>query len=157
MSVCQHFTEAEIPITKLQKNFKKLAIVCYHKRCLCKICIKMQLPVVGTPMVQIYSVLVLILESLLRNCRGVLQNPDKPHTKNCVVWDHEKSSLFFLVFLAFEFFPLQFRGLAHVSWNICLHKSLQRSLISIFFWGQTWQLSCTRPVYVDLSVCLLDL
>lgn len=157
MSVCQPFPEADIPVMKLQKNLKKLAIVCCHKRCLCKVCIKMQLPVVGTPMVQIYSVLVLILESLLRNCRRVPQNPDKPHSKNCVVWDHETSSLCFLVFLAFKFFPLQFRGLAHTSWNIRLHKSLQRSLISIFFWGQTWGLSRTRPVYVDLSVCLLDL
>lgn len=59
MSVCQHFPEADIPVTKLQKSFKKLAIVCCHKRCLCKICFKMQLPVVGTPMVQTYSVLVL--------------------------------------------------------------------------------------------------
>lgn len=85
MSVFQHFPEAEISVIKLQKNFKKLAIVCSHKRCLCKICFKMQLPVVGTPLVQIYSVLFLILESLLRNCGGVPQNPDKLHTENSVV------------------------------------------------------------------------
>lgn len=68
MSVCQHFPEVDIPVTKLQENFKNLAIVCCYKRCLDKIRFQMQLPVVGTPMIQIYSVLFLILESLLRNC-----------------------------------------------------------------------------------------
>lgn len=85
MSISQHFPEAHIPVTKFQKNFKKLAVVCCHNRYLCKICIEMQLPVVGTPVVQIYSVLFLILKSLLRNCRGVPQNLDKPHTENSVV------------------------------------------------------------------------
>lgn len=101
MSVRQHFLKIAISVIELQKNLEKQrnVIVCCHERCLCKICIEMQFPVRGAPMVQIYSVLVLlILDPLRRNCRG---DPKRQinHTLRTVSSETWKK-----VFFAFCFF-----------------------------------------------------
>lgn len=102
MSVCQHFPEA---VTKLQKNFKKLAIVCCHKRCLCKICFKIQLPVVGTPVVQVYSVLVLFQNHFLEIEEGYPKTQIN-HALRTVLSETMRRVLFaFQFFQHFNFSP----------------------------------------------------
>ena len=144
MSVCQHFLKTAISVTQFQKNLEKWknVIIFCHKRCLCKVCIEMQFPVAGAPMVQMYSVLVfLILDQLLRNCRGGPQKSDKPHTENSVFWHLEESFLCFLVFLVLYLFPLQFLGLAHtVGAMLCVltQKPAEKSYLNIVL--RTWRL-----------------
>lgn len=73
ISMSALFKKTSISVMEFQKNLEKQRniIFCCHKRYLCKICIEVQFPVAGAPMVQIHLVLVfLILDPLLRNCRG---------------------------------------------------------------------------------------